>query len=473
MNLFKNKDNFLLIGIASIIWLLVAYRATCLGMTHDESASYVYLNDMNIIGFLWDKNAWPNANNHYINTLFFQGLTRIFGSEEFVIRFFSVFSFGLAAYFFILLLQRLSNKYIRLGAFAFVFMNPYFIDFFSLARGYASANAFAIMGIYYAVNYLEKENRKDLILTGASILLASLSLFSSVIFFPVLFGSVLLYFIFIRDRVFDFQKLISPILWMIGLGLLSMIFIFIPLNALSKNDEFKWGAETLVQCFQSLVNHSSYGQKYMLNDLFLSGFFICILLYSIYVFITRYKHDKLFFIVSMGFIIMILMMVLAKIGFNSFYPVERKTTMFVPWIGLIFFSMLDKISIPKNTYLGIGITGLMMFHYIKSFDSSFVREWWFDRDTVLFMDKIIEDRKSSGQSGEVKMQSHWMFWPSLTFYNKTKYPSLNVGEYKKDLDTSNTYDYFISYDSDFSLLQNKYDVIYKADTGITLFRLKK
>jgi hypothetical protein len=475
MNIFKDRDNYILLGLAILVWIYVAWKAAVMGMTHDESASFIYLNEVNILGFLFDKNAWPNANNHYLNTLFFQVTTRLFGNSEIAIRLFSVISYGVAAYYFILLTQDIKNKYLRLAGFGFVFLNPYFIDFFSMARGYGAANAFTIAGIYYTKEYLIHSYRKDILLVAVFTLLASFSLFSSVIFFPIFFGIILLYQ---GWQIFNKVKPLSSIYTSLGIStaiaVLALILLYIPLTALSKNDEFRWGAPTLVECFQSLVNHSSYGMPYMINDLFLAGFFICILCYSLFKFFSGKTFERhLQLVACIGFVLLILIMIGAKLGFNSFYPVERKTTIFIPWIGLIFFLMLDQVNFSKKSVLGIVLGLLFVFHFGKAMDTHFAREWWYDRDTKSFISKVVEDMKSSGNNNQVKVQSHWMFWPTLSFYSKTKYPNIVIGDYNKDIDTTKRYDYFLSFDSDHALLEKNYETIHKENTGISLYKLKK
>jgi hypothetical protein len=475
MNIFKDRDNYILLGLALLVWVYIAWKAAVMGMTHDESASFIYMNDVNILGFLFDKNAWPNANNHYLNTLFFQVTTRLFGNSEIVIRLFSVLSYGIAAYFFILLSQDIKNSYLRLASFGFVFLNPYFIDFFSMARGYGAANTFTIAGIYYTKEYLMHSNKKDIILVAVFTLLASFSLFSSVIIYPIFFGIILLYGIWqVVNKTKPLSSIYAPLGIAGGVAVIALALLYTPLTALSKNDEFRYGAPTLVECFQSLVNHSSYGQPYMINDLFLAGFFICILCYSLFKFFSGRPIDHhLQLVVCTGFILMIIIMLAAKLGFNSLYPVERKTTIFIPWIGLIFFLMLDQVNFTKKSVLGIVLGILFVFHFGKAMDTQFAREWWYDRDTKSFLSKVAEDMKSSGNITQAKVQCHWMFWPTLSFYSKTKYPNIVIGDYNKDIDTTKRYDYFLSFDSDHALLEKNYEPIHKENTGISLYKLRK
>jgi hypothetical protein len=366
----------------------------------------------------------------------------------------------------------IQNRFLKYAAFAFVFLNPYFIDFFSTARGYAPSLACTMMAFYYTKEYLKVGSNKYLYLITFILIIASLSLFSSVIYFPIFFGAILIYKIFYQKEVNKSDILKTGFL-LTGLGIFSAIPIYTPLTSLSKNEEFKWGAQTMIECFQSLVMHSSYGRPYMLNELFLTGFFMCILTYCIFKFFTTKNNNKIYFIAVVGFIIMMILMIVARYSFNSYYPSERKTTMFVPWIGLIFFYMLDNTKLMKKKMLGVSLFALFIFHFIKSYDNFSVREWWYDTKTKSMITMIAEDIKLKNlASKSTTLQCNWTFWPALKFYSKTKYPSIQVGEYSKEIDTLKQYDYFIVYDNEVQSLLNKYELIHKENTGISLLRKK-
>ncbi len=477
MNTIK-LEKYLLYILASIALIFVIQKAINTGMTHDESANFIYLNDTNIIGFLFDKNAWPNANNHYLNTLSFQFFTRILGVSEFSIRMLSVLSFAIFSWFFIKLLDELDSLWIKAACLLFVIFNPYFMDFFAMARGYAPSIGFSTMAIYFGLRYLDTKKISNLYIIGGSMLLASLSLFSSVILLPAIFGSILvLSLLSDTDANSNFKNLIRPTIHMTLIGLVSLIPLYTPITALSKNDEFKWGSETLIGCFQSLVNHSFYGQRYMPNDLFMAGFFVCILAYAYFKFTQRMINTpnvskrRSMYIHLIILAITIVIMIAARYSFNSFYPLERKTIFLIPIIGIIFFSLIDTTSPKIKNVLSFLLIGVFIFHFIKTYSKSSVREWWYDRDTEVII-KAVDQERINRKSEKITLNCHWLFWPTLSFYNKTKYPNVEVGNYDKGININNNPAFYFANEEEANQLKDKYELVHKTGNGFSLLKLK-
>ena len=101
---FTVEKSFYLLSCV-LIFVLLFIKAKTMSMTHDESSSFFYLNDKNVFFDLFDKNAWPNANNHWLNTILFQISSRLFGPSELAIRLPHVLSFILYADFTIKLID--------------------------------------------------------------------------------------------------------------------------------------------------------------------------------------------------------------------------------------------------------------------------------------------------------------------------------------------------------------------------------
>ena len=158
-NSITMKLNQIIFGIAGI--LLFAYstiRAVNIPMTVDEATTFlVYVQKPLLDVFL---NNPINTNNHFLNTFLIKLSIAIFGVSDWSVRlpslvghlFYIVFSFKL--------LQAISNRtiVILLGM-VLLHLNPYFIDFFGLARGYSLSWGFMMASMYYLYRYIQVKKK--------------------------------------------------------------------------------------------------------------------------------------------------------------------------------------------------------------------------------------------------------------------------------------------------------------------------
>jgi hypothetical protein len=468
-----NKLLFILSAV--VLFLLVVYKAANLSMTHDESASFYYLNHKNIIGFLFNNQVWPNANNHYLNTLSFQLTSSLFGPKEWAIRLFNQLSFLVYAWYgyrFSMLLNHQSSKVLLM---ALLFLNPFVLDFFSMARGYGVSVGFSLAAMFHAVIFLKNESNKQLIYISVALLIATLSLFSSLILYPSIFGPLLLFLLIKYHKNWQRKSFWQPIVIMGISTLIVFALTIIPLQALSGNAEFKWGVPTLSACFQSLISNSSYGKNYMPNALLLTGVLLSFWLATAYFFYLNFKSNgwstklHLFNFAFLSFLILIIGMIASKIILGTYYPVDRKTIMFIPFIGLLIAAVSDKFNSKEISIIKSLISIALILHFALAFQKDQVREWWYDRDTKDFFLQMVNDANGENFS----IGCNWHFYPTLSFYSKTLNPEqTNVMPYSKEIDTKVDYDYYMCFSSDYPVLKDRYDVLHQNPEGRMILKLK-
>ena len=471
-----NRYNWLLYGLAILGSTLVIYKATTMSMTHDESASFYYINDKSVLFNLFRSDTWPNANNHWLNTLSFQFFSSIFGPEDWAIRLGNILLYVVYAYFSIQLLLPIKTNWLRVLGLVLMVFNPYLLDFFSTARGYGMSLGFTTMAFYCMLRYIVSEKLSHLAFASLGILLASLALFSSLIFLPVIYGILFIYLLIQNKDDLLSRRMIYPLLVMILFSIVTVGLTFIPIKALSGNAEFEWGSPHLLGCFQSLAFHSSYGKPY-----FPTSNLSVILFFGMmtYIFIQSTKFvrglktfvDNRHLVLSLTvFVLLIAVMVIARHTIGTYYPTERKTVMFVPFISMILSYFLDSLNVNFKKGLGMVLSVLFTIHFLSSFQHDQVREWWYDKDTKDFIQMIVDDADGK----KLTIGCHWFFHPTLSFYSKTKYPNqAEIMNYNKDIDIDRIYDYFIVFDSELELLTPHYDIFYSNNSGRTILKRKE
>ena len=229
----------LLSGLLMLIY--TAYRAYALSFTHDESFSFNhYVNSS--VSDIFTYNLSPViANSHILNTLSMKWLGAIFGNSEFVLRFHSVLAHVLYLIFTYLILKETQSKFILIFGFIVLNCNPYLLDFFSLARGYALSISFMVISCYYLITFIKYKKTSSLNISLIMSILAVLANFSLISFSAALIIVFELIFILSKEKLSAVIKKNIPIL-------LTAIILFLiykgPIKVLIDNNELNFGGNS-------------------------------------------------------------------------------------------------------------------------------------------------------------------------------------------------------------------------------------
>ena len=453
-----------------IIWLLfivtsliVFYRSASLSMTHDESASWLYLQDNPILPILFLKDAWGTANNHYLNSLLIQCFTAIMGDKEWVVRLPNSLSYLLYGFASIYLIKRIFlTRGAQLMVAGFVFLNVYLIDFFSLARGYGMSIAFHMVALGFLHLWLKSRKPIHLIFLFASLTLAALSLFTHLIFFPV-YTLVILGFISWsyrkRDSPFKSIDIVIPL----AFTLLISLLVYVPFTSLSSNAEFLWGTSMLEESFKGLIKDSLQARMYFGSETYgILGVVLglCIVLgvgfsnkSSMRNEIKNNFHLSLFF----AFILMTVGMVFSKWILGTLYPVERKSTMYLPLIFLLLPYSIDFIKNQRITLLIGGTIFLFsLLHFTDKLEFERTREWYYDYQTKDFISIIT----SETQDKKAEVGMNWSFFWSAEYYLKTgHHNNIQSFQYPDNPQEVPIHDFMIIHHKEIPRYENDYEVI--------------
>ncbi|MBZ5858753.1 hypothetical protein [Flavihumibacter profundi] len=122
-----------------------------LQFTNDEGYSYFLIKTHYF-------RAMPGtANTHWLNSLgIWFGL--LLGDDPWKLRLFSVLAWPVYGYAAFKLSNKLNNKLAGLALLSALVLNPYLLDFFSVARGYGMMIAFSMMSLYHAYCLVKEQN---------------------------------------------------------------------------------------------------------------------------------------------------------------------------------------------------------------------------------------------------------------------------------------------------------------------------
>ena len=321
--------------------LYVIVRAVCIDMTHDEAYSFY-----NVKHF-WYVEALCTGNTHWFNFAAIKLMVMLGLEKAWQLRWFTMLSsvvFLSIGYHWIKSIKTLPLK---LFAFSFLFLNPYLLDYFSLARGYAAGLTLEALSIGCLMIAHSKKNKQYALI---ALFFAGMSAIANFNFFYFFAAFAMVYFYnyyfknglpFLKDKRFYMDSIFT--IGIIALVLRALLFI-----TKCSNDIGAYGGDSFVESvFYGFVDGLLYRNVVLPHKTIYSisyavfAIVFCASLFGVYS--IKKKHLRLYTYASTVFLLMIALMVINKWCFGVLYPTYRTTLMFYPLIAIILVGFLTEI----------------------------------------------------------------------------------------------------------------------------------
>ncbi|MBL7057712.1 hypothetical protein ISS03_00055 [Patescibacteria group bacterium] len=413
-------------------------RSVFLSVTHDEAVTVMYHVQNSLYDILYFQGSLL-SNHHLLNTLLIKFTTTIFGLNEFVARVPVLFGALLYLSGVLVISKKLFNEnFLIFSSVVLLSVNPFVIDFFSLARGYSLAIGTFIWALIYFLKWVGlndgRVKRKYLFIVFSCLTISTLS---NLAFLNVYLGSIVVVLFFeagvlrnsgksiVQKFVYVRDEIVLPIVP--SLLLLLTIYYF-PVVAMNGSGEFYFGGVNNLwsDTINSLIEATLYGINYR-DDIIkiIAWVFLSMQLVTGIVLVLA-KCGK-YFVVRREFGLILLLIVSILLGieaqnifFGTRYLVERAAIFLLPLFMLQFLGVWMVIIASrarvKNIFNVIGIVVIFFcyIHFLNSlnYNSSFV--WGYDANSREAVEKIAR-LKESGVNIHM-IGSTWILAPSLSFY---------------------------------------------------------
>jgi hypothetical protein len=415
------------VGLALLAYSIA--RASLTSFNNDESFTYLYHVRAPVIDIVtYDVDFLP-SNNHLVNSLLMKLASALFGPSEIVLRAPNI----LAHVLYIASSLVIVRWYvpIALAPFAFLLLNvnPYLLEFFSLARGYGLALGFMMCSICFCLHFFERRGRFDVFFSSLFGGLAVLSSFSFVSYYVAMCVVILIVACsgqrsanrnppHYRQRVVAGIREASPLVLN---GLILMGVIALPIlkvkqfltnykesNPLSVGGTTSFWEDTVL----SLLRSSLYQQNYGHNVIPALAVFVVIAAFfaaALLVYAIRHWHSDrrlalMLVVVPIPFLVAI-GSVLQHHLFGVFYLKDRTAIMFVPFFSLLLIAVascltvLGKRSVVKNAGLLLVLVAAVgaSVHMVRSFNLSHSLVLRGNASTKQMIHDLRRDRDASGR----------------------------------------------------------------------------
>lgn len=371
-------------------------------MTHDEAYSFY-----NVKHFWWVETLCT-GNTHWFNFGAIK-LAVLLGLEKIgYLRWFtslSVIVFLAVSYQW---LKTLPSFYVKGIAFCLLLLNPYMIDYFSLARGYAAGMTFQALSLLFLYRALNEEKRVNTLFAIGFAGLSAIANFNFYYFFVAFSLAYFFRFYFLNGLSF-FKKTAFYLDSIYFIGISALVMKALWFITVCSNDIGPYGGDSFVDSlFSGYVKGWIYGH-FQISELGLeiASYSAMLLIFSacLYgVFLHKKHHNQLYLLVSAIVICMYVLCIINRNVFKVLYPVDRTTLMFFPLMALVvvyFIQELMKLS--KFVSITLVLVIVMMFvNFILSLNFETTYDYQQQRDAKESFD-FVEDlqAKNVGISGDL------------------------------------------------------------------------
>lgn len=441
------KNKAILISALGAVLLFLCARAEMLHMTHDEAYSF-----FNIKKF-WHVQFLCNANSHWINSLAMKISVLLGGENPVELRWFSLVSaagFFFSAFF---LINNLNGAILKAFAFSIIILNPFVLDYFILARGYASGLFFESVSILLFIANLNKGKKYFL---HWSLICAGLSAIANFNFFYFFAAFSLIFFYweyfrnglaFAKNKWFYFHLLTA-----VGFALVVLrALLFIK----RCSNDFGLGTENFTEMFWSYFDGLHYiGNHLKINTLQILGVLLASVSFiSSATGILYYKkHGNKIYTLSSGiFLLVMTAIIFNRVMFGVLYPYYRSALPLFPLIAVNSIFFLDFVlkSNLTRTIVFTSLTPYFSLLFIRGINFSYTFDFYHQcnsKESFDLLEKL--NAKKIAMSHE-----HWGVY--INYYHESK--NYNYGFKAERL---NTYEINPDKQQDRKLQNYEYLILY-------------
>jgi hypothetical protein len=419
-------------AISVLLLLYIVCRAWNVAMTWDECWSYTHY----ALDTAWNIVSYHSntSNNHTWNSLCMRLEVFTLPFCEISLRLHSVLAFVAFMYFGWLLLKDIANPYWGIAAFLLLNLNPFMLDFFALARGYAVSLAAMMASLYFLRQYMLQQGKRWLFLVLSLLCaeVAAAGIFSLATYFVALIGFVVIwssYEQFIRKK----KSLLKTVLSIAIVAAPFLYWFVVITTRLQSANEFYYGGVDgfWKDTVGSLITASLYVDTYPGWVGFLVGIavvFICLAGLAILIYRLRkagfdlYSYSGPLAIISiLAFCVIGTMLQHVLLGTR--YLFDRTAlyllVLFMLGTGYAFYYLYQY---SKYTLIISGvITASVIMHFLHVMNISYTQYWRKEADIKEMMadlDKLHMDPHNNAQHF---VGAYWTLAPAAEFYRQYRH----------------------------------------------------
>ncbi|MBC7695395.1 MAG: hypothetical protein H7141_08130 [Burkholderiales bacterium] len=369
-----------------LIYALMFYvvlRSISMVITHDEAYSFY-----NAKHFWWVETLCT-GNTHWFNFLAMKTCI-LFGFEKTSqLRWFSLLSSGIFLTIIYFWIKTIRDFPVKVFACSVAVLNPFLIDYLSLARGYSTALMFEALSIACYCIALKNNKRSTAVISLFFTGMAAIANFNFFYFFVAFCCIYFFRYFFKRDFAFLKSKLFYLEMFF-AFGIAAVVIKALRFITTCSNDIGAYGGEDLISgVFMGYVHTLVYSNDNVNETslrVFATIFCVLVMSASVYGIWLHKQHRCPWYTLSAGLLLlMILLTMITKLCFGVLYPTYRTALMFYPLIAMVLIGFFNALysSLKMKAIILYSFSGLLALHFIMNMSLTKSFDYWQQADTKI------------------------------------------------------------------------------------------
>ncbi len=454
----------ILLVLGGLLFCFTATKAYLLSITWDEAYSYIEYIRRGV--YCQEKLENMSANNHLLLTWMDIQFAKLFGASELVLRIPALLAHLLFLLYSAKLLSHFEKRWLIISCFLIINLDPYLLDFFSLARGYGLSIGLMMASIYYLYIFQKEFKNKFAIY---SLLFGALSVLANFVLLNYFLGAF--FFIFIinvlkaidsrstgAEKISFLKNAWKPILenmWKPGLiFVLLMIFVLPIVFELRAVGALYFGADNgfWEDTCKTIICRWLYEvyPDWVFN--LIATFIGCTFAATIILAIIRFVKKQ--FTINNSFLVSILMISLfcavstiaQHFLFGTLFLIDRTALFFTVLFPIIFSFFIRELATKKKQAIFISYAALagIIFHSVHVLNLRYVSEWKPDADTKEMLSDLDKLKVVTPEKGNISINIPLLYEAGINFYRHQNHLDwLNIALRSKKRNLSDEY-YYLS-----------------------------
>jgi hypothetical protein len=408
---------YLYLLVAAAIFVYIVLRAIYVTALMDEvSTFFTYVRP----GRMQPGYSYLDANNHLLNSLLSHICYQLFGDGIFVIRIPNLIGFVIYAYYGYKIYDNMENPFAKISWIALIFGAEYFIEFFSICRGYGLSFGFLMAVFYYLIQQFTTRSTKGFIGVVVCNILMIFSNLALLSWSPLFFlASVALVLIKPKNYKEYIVILITTILY-----IWAFLYLYQYVTLLQKNGKiYLWAGNTFYEViYKGLCIELGLG-SFTLGELIIIP--LLVLLPPIFLLNFKRMGMKEFFLVIcfVGFCVgFIFLHLLLKVN----YPPDRSSIQIYLVLALAYVMNLNKNKIKLVNYITLIPVIFVVYFFISNLNTTHTSHWKTEAIPQSFVKEIA--RLNESQQVPYSVGLHMLDVNGWDYQNYLNKYSINFGK---------------------------------------------
>jgi hypothetical protein len=436
------KITIVLLGVSACLLVYTGIRAYRLPFVHDEGVTYLLYLLPGASSLL----DCYDANNHFLNSILMYLSSKIFGASEFALRLPNLLSHVIFMFASFLFVRRcFKNSALLICAFIVLNVNPFMLDFFSLARGYGIAMALVMLSLVFLFQGMNGvENQKSVL---KAFWCAGLAAFANMSFLNFLVAVVCTYLLVNAINLSrsnanaGYYQLIQQIVAgtrFFYKHIILMLIVLVPLGLnLNKEKALYYGGQSgfWSDTIVSLINCSGYEDTFLPVFTAVSGILVVIIvLLVIFMLVLQLSRKSSpgninLLLVSLIAVITMTLISLQHFHFGTPYPMDRTAIHFIIFFKVICVLLVEWFVSSDMRPVRVVAAGLfvvmtvgLVCHAVQKANLRYSLIWKYDADIKEMLGDVKSDLVQHGGRQKIRFGINWRFEPSINYYYAVKRP---------------------------------------------------